>query len=165
MHRDVALSLLGNGGVISLESTPSDRAAQPYHAIVESSSGSTVTSLRMIARQHNIARIRAWMSNQVSPTKSSLMRFFGLGLALFGGPWQSAPSDPMGGLAKAASQGAVGEMMECLRRSEREVLVVDHTGETARLAVSVLRQAGVKAFSVVGGWEALVGCAVEVVKA
>lgn len=45
------------------------------------------------------------MSNKVSPTKSSLMRFFGLELALFGGPSQSPPADPMGGIAKAANQG------------------------------------------------------------
>lgn len=59
----------------------------------------------MIARQHNIPNIRAWMSNKVSPTKSCLMRFLGLELALFGGPSQSPPSDPMGGIAKAANQG------------------------------------------------------------
>lgn len=60
----------------------------------------------------------------------------------------------------------LAEMMQCLSRSEREVLVVDYTGETARLAVSVLRHARVKVFSVVGGWNALVSQAgVEVVKA
>ncbi|GAC93444.1 cysteine synthase [Pseudozyma hubeiensis SY62] len=101
-----ALSLLESGGVISLDSTPEQRAAQPIHTVTESSSGSTVTSMAMIARQHGVSKVRAWMSNKVSPTKSSLMRFFGLELALFGGPSQSPPQDPMGGIAKAASQGA-----------------------------------------------------------
>ncbi|KAJ1026725.1 hypothetical protein NDA16_002323 [Ustilago loliicola] len=49
-----AISLLENGGVISLNSNPEQRSAQSYHTITESSSGSTVTSLSMIARQHNI---------------------------------------------------------------------------------------------------------------
>lgn len=61
----------------------------------------------MIARQHGVSKVRAWMSNKVSPTKSSLMRFFGLELALFGGPSQSPPQDPMGGIAKAAAQGSL----------------------------------------------------------
>lgn len=101
-----ALSLLEAGGVISLDSTPSQRASQPIHTVTESSSGSTVTSMSMIARQHGVSKVRAWMSNKVSPTKSSLMRFFGLELALFGGPSQSPPQDPMGGIAKAAAQGS-----------------------------------------------------------
>ncbi|SNX84478.1 related to CYS4 - Cystathionine beta-synthase [Melanopsichium pennsylvanicum] len=100
-----ALSLLENGGVISLDSTADERACQPIHTVTESSSGSTVTSMAMIARQHGVSKVRAWMSNKVSPTKSSLMRFFGLELALFGGPSQSPPADPMGGIAKAAAQG------------------------------------------------------------
>lgn len=62
--------------------------------------------MAMIARQHGVSKVRAWMSNKVSPTKSSLMRFFGLELALFGGPSQSPPRDPMGGIAKAAAQGS-----------------------------------------------------------
>lgn len=62
--------------------------------------------MSMIARQHGVSKVRAWMSNKVSPTKSSLMRFFGLELALFGGPSQSPPQDPMGGIAKAAAQGS-----------------------------------------------------------
>ncbi|GAC71700.1 cystathionine beta-synthase and related enzymes [Moesziomyces antarcticus T-34] len=101
-----ALSLLESGGVISLDSTPEERAAQTTHTVTESSSGSTVTSMSMIARQHGVKKVRAWMSNKVSPTKSSLMRFFGLELALFGGPSQSPPQDPMGGIAKAAAQGS-----------------------------------------------------------
>lgn len=95
-----------SGGVISLDSTPAQREAQRIHTVTESSSGSTVTSMAMIARQHGVKSVRAWMSNKVSPTKSSLMRFFGLELALFGGPSQSPPQDPMGGIAKAAKQGA-----------------------------------------------------------
>lgn len=50
------------------------------HTIVESSSGSTVTSMAVIARQYGVQRVRAWMSNKVSPTKARLMRFFGLEL-------------------------------------------------------------------------------------
>lgn len=89
-----------------MNSTQAQRDAQAIHTVVESSSGSTVTSMAMIARQHGVQKVRAWMSNKVSPSKSSLMRFFGLELALFGGPSQSPPQDPMGGIAKAASQGA-----------------------------------------------------------
>ncbi len=92
--------------MISLDSTPEERAVQTTHTVTESSSGSTVTSMSMIARQHGVKKVRAWMSNKVSPTKSSLMRFFGLELALFGGPSQSPPQDPMGGIAKAAAQGS-----------------------------------------------------------
>ena len=59
----------------------------------------------------------------------------------------------------------LAEMLSCLRASAREVLVVDYTGETARLATSVLRHAGIKAFSVVGGWNALIDAGVHTVKA
>lgn len=88
--------------MLSLDGKPEE---QQFKCVVESSSGSTVTSMAMIARQHGVEKVRAWMSNKVSPTKSKLMQFFGLELALFGGPSQSPPQDPMGGIAKAAAQG------------------------------------------------------------
>lgn len=70
---------------------------------------------------------------------------------------------PGNGVAEL-SKLSIPEMLACLRGSGREVLVVDYTGETGRLAGSVLRKAGVKAFSVVGGWQALLSAGVETVK-
>ncbi|PWN53727.1 tryptophan synthase beta subunit-like PLP-dependent enzyme [Violaceomyces palustris] len=100
-----ALNLLEKGGVISLDGSTVAGNPQPIHQVTESSSGSTVTSMAMIARQHGVRSVKAWMSNKVSPTKARLMRFFGLELSLFGGPSQSSPQDPMGGISKAAADG------------------------------------------------------------
>lgn len=47
--------------------------------IVESSSGSTVISMAMVARAfHGIEDVHAYMSNKTSQTKVRLMQFFGL---------------------------------------------------------------------------------------
>lgn len=47
--------------------------------IVESSSGSTVISMAMVARAfHSIDNVHAYLSNKTSRTKVRLMQFFGL---------------------------------------------------------------------------------------
>lgn len=47
--------------------------------IVESSSGSTVISMAMVARAfHGIDDVHAFLSNKTSQTKLRLMQFFGL---------------------------------------------------------------------------------------
>ena len=156
MHRDVALSLLDNGGVICL--------AAGYLI----SSTSAHASLSLIPTSHTRATFPLSSLNPDDPSayKDAVLlatQFTELDKRFLQTP--KVEHQCGGNSVAELNKLAVGEMMECLRRSEREVLVIDHTGETARLAVSVLRQARVKAFSVVGGWEALVGCAVEVVKA
>jgi cysteine synthase len=47
--------------------------------VVESSSGSTVISMAMVARAfHGINDVHAFLSNKTSETKLRLMQFFGL---------------------------------------------------------------------------------------
>ena len=47
--------------------------------VVESSSGSTVISMAMVARAfHGIDDVHAYLSNKTSQTKLRLMQFFGL---------------------------------------------------------------------------------------
>lgn len=47
--------------------------------IVESSSGSTVISMAMVARAfHGINDVHAYLSNKTSQTKLQMMQFFGL---------------------------------------------------------------------------------------
>ncbi|PHH86919.1 hypothetical protein CDD83_9578 [Cordyceps sp. RAO-2017] len=74
--------------------------------IVESSSGSTVISMAMVARAfHGIDDVHAYLSNKTSQTKLRLMQFFGLDVTLFGGPAQPTPVDERGGI-RAASRKA-----------------------------------------------------------
>jgi cysteine synthase len=47
--------------------------------VVESSSGSTVISMAMVARAfHGVDDVHAYLSNKTSQTKLRLMQFFGL---------------------------------------------------------------------------------------
>lgn len=58
-----------------------DRGIEPGRTktIVESSSGSTVTSMAMVARAfYGIDDVHAYLSNKTSQTKLRLMQFFGL---------------------------------------------------------------------------------------
>ncbi len=58
----------------------------------------------------------------------------------------------------------LAEMMACLRKSDREVLVIDYKGDTAKLTVSALRHAGIKAYSVATGWNGLLAAGVPTTK-
>lgn len=58
-----------------------DKGVEPgkTKTIVESSSGSTVISMAMVARAvHGIDDVHAFLSNKTSQTKLRLMQFFGL---------------------------------------------------------------------------------------
>ncbi|KAK4091598.1 hypothetical protein Purlil1_4028 [Purpureocillium lilacinum] len=71
--------------------------------IVESSSGSTVISMAMVARAiHGIDDVHAYLSNKTSETKLRLMQFFGLNVTLIGGPAQPTPVDERGGICAAS---------------------------------------------------------------
>ncbi|KAJ4143317.1 hypothetical protein NW765_000459 [Fusarium oxysporum] len=75
--------------------------------IVESSSGSTVISMAMVARAfHGIDDVHAYLSNKTSETKLRMMQFFGLNVTLFGGPAQPTPVDERGGIRAAARKDA-----------------------------------------------------------
>ncbi|KAK2592360.1 hypothetical protein QQS21_009940 [Conoideocrella luteorostrata] len=75
--------------------------------IIESSSGSTVISMAMVARAfHGINDVQAYLSNKTSETKVRLMQFFGLNVTLFGGPAQPTPVDDRGGIRAAARKAA-----------------------------------------------------------
>ncbi|KAM4066221.1 pyridoxal-phosphate dependent enzyme [Hirsutella rhossiliensis] len=81
--------------------------------IVESSSGSTVISMAMVARAfHGIDDVHAYLSNKTSQTKVRLMQFFGLDVTLFGGPAQPTPVDERGGI-RAASRKAMESDSVC----------------------------------------------------
>ncbi|KAG5641815.1 hypothetical protein DXG03_004157 [Asterophora parasitica] len=75
------------------------------HTIVEYSSGSTVISLGIIANILGIPNVKAFLSNKTSQAKLQLLRFFGLDLTLFGGPWQPVQCDPNGGIYAATLNG------------------------------------------------------------
>ncbi|KAF4126318.1 Cysteine synthase [Geosmithia morbida] len=78
--------------------------------IVESSSGSTVISMAMVARAfHGIDDVHAYLSNKTSETKIRLMQFFGLKVSLFGGPAQPAPIDERGGICAASRRARESE--------------------------------------------------------
>ncbi|EEU39405.1 uncharacterized protein NECHADRAFT_94346 [Fusarium vanettenii 77-13-4] len=78
--------------------------------IVESSSGSTVISMAMVARAfHGINDVHAYLSNKTSETKLRMMQFFGLNVTLFGGPAQPTPIDERGGIRAAARKDAESE--------------------------------------------------------
>lgn len=58
-----------------------DKGIEPgvTKTVVESSSGSTVISMAMVARAfHGIDDVHAYLSNKTSETKLRLMQFFGL---------------------------------------------------------------------------------------
>ncbi|PHH72252.1 hypothetical protein CDD82_6060 [Ophiocordyceps australis] len=75
--------------------------------IVESSSGSTVISMAMVARAfHGINDVHAYLSNKTSHSKLRLLQFFGLNVTLFGGPAQPTPTDERGGIRAAARKAA-----------------------------------------------------------
>jgi cysteine synthase/rhodanese-related sulfurtransferase len=83
----------------------SEAPASKASTIVEYSSGSTVISMGMIARVlHNIRDTHAYLSNKTSIAKLQLMQFFGLEIALFGGPSQPEACDTRGGIQVAHSK-------------------------------------------------------------
>ncbi|TIB59850.1 hypothetical protein E3P78_03390 [Wallemia ichthyophaga] len=73
--------------------------------IVEYSSGSTIMSLSVVARQMGIERTKANLSNKTSAAKIDLLRFFGLELNFSGGPSQPLSSDVYGGIYHATNRG------------------------------------------------------------
>ncbi|TIB99486.1 tryptophan synthase beta subunit-like PLP-dependent enzyme [Wallemia mellicola] len=73
--------------------------------IVEYSSGSTIMSLGVIARQMGINSTIANLSNKTSNSKIDLLRFFGLELTFFPGPSQPLSEDVDGGIYHAANRG------------------------------------------------------------
>ncbi|OAA45636.1 Pyridoxal phosphate-dependent enzyme, beta subunit [Metarhizium rileyi] len=78
--------------------------------VVESSSGSTVISMAMVARAfHGINDVHAFLSNKTSETKLRLMQLFGLNVTLFGGPAQPTPADERGGIRAASRKAAESE--------------------------------------------------------
>ncbi|KJZ78664.1 hypothetical protein HIM_02055 [Hirsutella minnesotensis 3608] len=78
--------------------------------IVESSSGSTVLSMAMVARAcHGIDDVHAYLSNKTSDTKLRLMQLFGLNVTLFGGPAQPTPVDERGGIQAACRRARESE--------------------------------------------------------
>ncbi|KAF4982218.1 hypothetical protein FZEAL_2102 [Fusarium zealandicum] len=78
--------------------------------IVESSSGSTVISMAMVARAfHGISDVHAYLSNKTSETKLRMMQLFGLDVTLIGGPAQATPVDERGGIRAAARKDAQSE--------------------------------------------------------
>ncbi|KZZ99006.1 Pyridoxal phosphate-dependent enzyme, beta subunit [Moelleriella libera RCEF 2490] len=80
--------------------------------IIESSSGSTVISMAMVARAfHGINDVHAYLSNKTSESKLRLMQFFGLSVTLFGGPAQPTPVDNRGGIRAAALKAAESELV------------------------------------------------------
>ncbi|KAF7543728.1 hypothetical protein G7Z17_g10506 [Cylindrodendrum hubeiense] len=86
-----------------------EKGVQPgtTKTVVESSSGSTVISMAMVARAfHGIDDVHAFLSNKTSETKLRLMQFFGLDVTLIGGPAQPTPIDERGGIRAAARKAA-----------------------------------------------------------
>ncbi|KAJ7043195.1 putative cysteine synthase B [Mycena alexandri] len=75
------------------------------HTLVEYSSGSTVTSIGIVAHILGIPKVKAYVTNKTTEVKLQLLRFFGLDVTLFGGPVHPVHSDPNGGIFVAAEEG------------------------------------------------------------
>ncbi len=82
-------------------------ALHPGMSIIENSSGNTVLSLAVIARLFGIRQTRAIVSNEVSPGKLALLRFFGVEICVNEEPICPDPSDVTSGIQKAKQQGRV----------------------------------------------------------
>ncbi|KAF5858056.1 hypothetical protein ETB97_004925 [Aspergillus alliaceus] len=84
-----ALNMLQNAGSSALKT------------IVEPSSGSTVTSLSMIARVlYGNTDVYAYVSNKTDGSRLRTLQFFGLKVVLYGGPAQPEISDSRGQVYK-----------------------------------------------------------------
>ncbi|KAF7972147.1 hypothetical protein HWV62_18790 [Athelia sp. TMB] len=70
------------------------------HTVVESSSGSTIMSLGIMARMHGIPNVKAYFSNKASREKLDFLR-----IHVLGGPSQPAPDDPLNGIGLAEKEG------------------------------------------------------------
>ncbi|KAJ7349210.1 cysteine synthase B [Mycena albidolilacea] len=75
------------------------------HTLVEYSSGSTITSIGLIANILGIPRVKAYVTNKTTVVKLQLLQFFGLDVTLFGGPVHPVHEDPNGGIFVAAQEG------------------------------------------------------------
>ncbi|KAJ7724065.1 tryptophan synthase beta subunit-like PLP-dependent enzyme [Mycena maculata] len=75
------------------------------HTLVEYSSGSTITSIGIVANILGIPKVKAYVTNKTTEVKLQLLRFFGLDVTLFGGPVHPIHSDTNGGIFVAAEEG------------------------------------------------------------
>ncbi|TVY82428.1 Cysteine synthase [Lachnellula suecica] len=79
-------------------------------AIVEPSSGSTVTSMSLISRVlHGNTDVHAYVSNKTEESRLRTLQFFGLKVVLYGGPAQPEISDPRGQIRKLAKMAEESE--------------------------------------------------------
>ncbi|KAK0701388.1 tryptophan synthase beta subunit-like PLP-dependent enzyme [Apiosordaria backusii] len=77
-----------------LKTSPKARTAK---RIVEASSGSTVLSMGVIGRAlWGHEGVEAWVTNKKTRESLRVLRFFGVGVSLYGGLAQQEPSDPKG---------------------------------------------------------------------
>ncbi|VBB81452.1 Putative protein of unknown function [Podospora comata] len=97
-----------------LKTSPKARTAK---RIVEASSGSTVLSMGVIGRAlWGHEGVEAWVTNKKTRESLRVLRFFGVGISLYGGLAQQEPSDPKG-------------IMTRLRRKAREEEEVCYLGQ------------------------------------
>ncbi|KAJ7822256.1 cysteine synthase [Mycena olivaceomarginata] len=80
------------------------------HTLVEYSSGSTITSIGLIANILGIPKVKAYVTNKTTVVKLQLLRFFvsfdsPANETLFGGPVHPVHEDPNGGIFVAAQEG------------------------------------------------------------
>ncbi|KAK4203412.1 tryptophan synthase beta subunit-like PLP-dependent enzyme [Triangularia verruculosa] len=81
-----------------LKTSPKARNAK---RIVEASSGSTVLSMGVIGRAlWGHEGVEAWVTNKKTRESLRVLRFFGVGISLYGGLAQQEPSDPKGIMAR-----------------------------------------------------------------
>ncbi|KAK4174681.1 tryptophan synthase beta subunit-like PLP-dependent enzyme [Triangularia setosa] len=85
-----------------LKTSPKARTAK---RIVEASSGSTVLSMGVIGRAlWGHEGVEAWVTNKKTRESLRVLRFFGVGISLYGGLAQQEPSDPKGIMARLRSK-------------------------------------------------------------
>ncbi|KAL8730001.1 MAG: hypothetical protein Q9166_004324 [cf. Caloplaca sp. 2 TL-2023] len=110
----------GINGLGSLNMLLNDPSATDK-SIIEVSSGSTVTSLAVSARVlYDNTDTTAFVSNKASVDRIREMQFFGLKVALYGGPTYTETTDPRGPVVWARRLGRENSKMVNLGQYDNE---------------------------------------------
>lgn len=88
-----------------LEEAEKKGKLQNVHSLIEYSSGNTILSLAVVARQMNIKKIKTFISHEVFNSRIQLLRFFGIEVEVHQEPTNPKEFDPRSGITLAQKQG------------------------------------------------------------
>ncbi|KAK4661076.1 hypothetical protein QC762_0025570 [Podospora pseudocomata] len=112
-----------------LKTSPKARTAK---RIVEASSGSTVLSMGVIGRAlWGHEGVEAWVTNKKTRESLRVLRFFGVGISLYGGLAQQEPSDPKGIMARLRRKAREEEEVCYLGQYDNDANWQSHYNHTA----------------------------------